>query len=359
MKIAFVFCTLLVIIFSHLANAQNLVPDGGFEDIHRMQKGKINPAACTRTWQCPMDNGVGDSYNKKGKGHGSAPSNIFGRQKPHSGNGYGGICVRKKFIEYLETKLSDTLIKDQEYLVEYYMSKAERSIGSVKEFGVLFSDKISMGITGIGIPNRPSIENIKKHGFRKKIKWMKFSAVYKAKGGETVLILGYFNHKNVKRFKGYAHYYIDDVSVFPLASNTFLKSEKNINDTASTAVKSNTLPRLNESITLKNVFFETNESKLLESSFAELDLLVNQLNQFNQTTIAIAGHTDDTGDEIQNRDLSTARAKAVADYLIAKGIDSERIIYKGHGSSKPIASNNTLEGKQQNRRVEFVLSTKK
>jgi outer membrane protein OmpA-like peptidoglycan-associated protein len=267
--------------------------------------------------------------------------------------------VRKNFIEYLETKLSDTLIKDQEYLVEYYMSKAERSLGSVKEFGVLFSDKISMGITGIGIPNRPSIENIKKHGFRKKIKWMKFSAVYKAKGGETVLILGYFNHKNVKRFKGYAHYYIDDVSVFPLASNTFLKSEKNINDTATTAVKSNTLPRLNESIKLKNVFFETNESKLLESSFAELDLLVNQLNQFNQTTIAIAGHTDDTGDEIQNRDLSTARAKAVADYLIAKEIDSERIIYKGLGSSKPIANNNTIEGKQQNRRVEFVLSSKK
>ena len=341
-----------------LVYTQNLVPDGGFEDIHRMQKGKNNPVSCTRTWQCPMFIGGGDSYNKKGKGNGSAPSNIFGRQKPHSGDGYGGICVRKKFIEYLETKLSDTLLKDQEYLVEYYISKAERSIGSVKEFGVLFSDKISMGITGIGIPKQPSIENIKKHGFRKKIKWMKFSAIYKAKGGETVLILGYFNHKNVKRFKGYAHYYIDDVSVLPMASKTFMISEKNINDTASTIEKSYTLPLFNQSITLKNIFFETNESKLLESSFTELDLLVNQLNQLNQTTIAIGGHTDDTGDEIQNRDLSTAKARAIADYLISEGIDSKRIVYKGYGSSKPIANNNTEEGKQTNRRVEFILRNK-
>jgi outer membrane protein OmpA-like peptidoglycan-associated protein len=355
MKMRTAFCLLLLIICSLWANAQNLVLDGGFEDIHRLQKGKINPAACTRTWQCPMDNGGGDSYNKKGKGHGSAPSNIFGRQKPHSGNGYGGICVRKKFIEYLETKLSDTLIKDQEYLVEYYISKAERSIGSVKEFGVLFSDKICMGISGIGIPVQPSIENIKKHGFRRKIRWMKFSAIYKAKGGETVLILGYFNHKNVKQFKGYAHYYIDDVSVLPIASNTFLPSTKNINDTAVTQVKSNTLPQFNQSITLKNIFFETYESKLLESSYTELDKLVILLNQYIQTTIAIGGHTDDTGDEIQNRDLSTARAKAVADYLIAKGINSQRIVYKGYGSSKPIASNNSLEGKQLNRRVDFIL----
>lgn len=358
MKIRIAFCLLILIFYSQWANAQNLVPDGGFEGIIRLQKGKNNPAACTGTWQCPMFSGGGDSYNKKGKGNGSAPRNIFGRQKPHSGDGYGGICIRKKFMEYLETKLNDTLIKDQEYLVEYYISKAERSIGNVREFGVMFSDKISMGITGIGIPVKPSIENIKKHGFRKKIKWMKFSAIYKAKGGETVLILGYFNHKNVKQFKGYAHYYIDDVSVVPLASNTFMKSEKNIYDTAATIVKSNNLPLFNQSITLKNIFFESNESNLLETSFAELDLLVDQLNQFNQTTISIGGHTDDTGDEILNRDLSTARAKAVADYLIAKGIDSRRINYKGYGSSKPIANNLTNEGKQQNRRVDITIHKK-
>jgi outer membrane protein OmpA-like peptidoglycan-associated protein len=358
MKIHFITFTLLLISCSQFTSAQNLVPDGGFEDIHRLQIGKNNPAACTKTWQCPIDNGSGDSYNKKGKGHGSAPGNIFGRQKPHSGDGYGGICVRKKFIEYLETKLSDTLVKDQEYLVEYYISKAERSIGSVKEFGVMFSDKISMGISGIGIPVKPSIENIKKHGFRKKIKWMKFSAIYKAKGGETLLILGYFNHKNVKQFKGYAHYYIDDVSVVPLANHTITEPPKIRVDTPTTLIKTSPSPLLNQSITLKNIFFETNQSKLLESSFTELDLLSNQLHQFDQTTIVISGHTDDTGDEIQNRDLSTARAKAVADYLIAKGIDSERIIYKGYGSSKPIANNLTIEGKQQNRRVDIVINSK-
>ena len=334
--------------------AQNLVPDAGFEQTRRLPKRKDNAVSCTKYWQCPMDNGAADYYHKEGKGHGRAPRNIFGRQKPHSGKAYGGMCIRKKFMEYVETKLSDTLQKDETYLVEFYLSRAERSIGSVKSFGVLFTDKISMGITGIGIPKKPSVEMIKKYGFRKKGKWMKFSATYTAKGGETAMILGYFNHSEVKRFKGYAQYYVDDVSVTKSLVQEFnagimKESETEIN---------NDLPKLDEIITLKKILFASNESEILAGSFQELDQLVTYLNQRPFVYIEISGHTDNTGDETSNQVLSELRAKAVADYLIASKIDSERIVYFGFGSLKPMVSNNTDQGKTQNRRVDFILKSK-
>jgi outer membrane protein OmpA-like peptidoglycan-associated protein len=74
--------------------------------------------------------------------------------------------------------------------------------------------------------------------------------------------------------------------------------------------------------------------------------------------ITIIGNTDNTGNEEKNRILSEARAKAVAEYLTSKNIDKSRIKYTGYGSSKPIASNDTEEGKQQNRRVEFIISSR-
>ncbi len=355
MKVFFSFLLFLTFIFEMNTIAQNLVPDPGFEIRHRLPKRKDNSVSCTKHWQCPMAYGAADYYHKNGKGHGRAPGNIFGRQKPHSGDAYGGMCIRKKFIEYVETKLNDTLVMDQIYVVEFYVSRAERSLGSVKEFGVLFTDKISMGITGVGIPKEPGVEMIKKRGFRKKGRWMKFSAVYTAKGGETAMIIGHFNHSKVKRFRGYAHYYVDDVSVIPSEPQ-----DKDMPVVKNEIVEINTpvLPKIDETITLKNIFFETNQSELLPASFKELDQLVGYLNQLSDANIEINGHTDYTGDEVQNRVLSELRAKAVADFLIAHEIAPERIIFKGYGSAKPIATNTTTEGKKLNRRVDFILRNK-
>lgn len=97
---------------------------------------------------------------------------------------------------------------------------------------------------------------------------------------------------------------------------------------------------------------------MLPESFFELDKLVQHLNVIHNSTIKIIGHTDKTGNEEQNKTLSEARAKAVAEYLILKGIDTSRINYIGYGSLKPIATNETDEGKQQNRRVDFIINEK-
>ena len=72
----------------------------------------------------------------------------------------------------------------------------------------------------------------------------------------------------------------------------------------------------------------------------------------------LKGHTDNIGNESDNMDLSIRRSKAVNDYLVAKGINQDRIEYKGYGATRPIASNATLKGRATNRRTEFVVTVK-
>jgi outer membrane protein OmpA-like peptidoglycan-associated protein len=110
-----------------------------------------------------------------------------------------------------------------------------------------------------------------------------------------------------------------------------------------------------KTVVLKNVFFETASAKLLPESVAELDKLKNLLNDNPTLRIRINGHTDNVGTDSDNVSLSTGRAKAVYDYLIQKGIAAARLEYKGFGESKPVASNDTPEGRQENRRTEFEL----
>lgn len=111
-------------------------------------------------------------------------------------------------------------------------------------------------------------------------------------------------------------------------------------------------------IVLENVLFETNKSTLLKESYASLDVLVNQLASQKTMCIEIKGHTDNTGDEVKNHELSEKRAKAVYDYLISKNISKSRLSFRGLGGEEPIATNDTEEGRQKNRRVVFVVITK-
>ena len=71
--------------------------------------------------------------------------------------------------------------------------------------------------------------------------------------------------------------------------------------------------------------------------------------------VQISGHTDNTGTDEYNMQLSLDRAKAVADYLISKGIDAKRLTWRGYGASKPVADNTTEEGRAMNRRTEFTV----
>lgn len=109
------------------------------------------------------------------------------------------------------------------------------------------------------------------------------------------------------------------------------------------------------SFVLNNIYFETNSSTLLPESKPELEKLTTLLTENPGLSIEIEGHTDNTGTESHNQLLSENRAKAVYDYLITAGIGKSRLSWKGYGFSRPVAGNESEEGKQKNRRTEVKI----
>jgi len=109
-------------------------------------------------------------------------------------------------------------------------------------------------------------------------------------------------------------------------------------------------------VTLKNIFFDTNQYSLLPTSIKELEVLLNFLNMNNTVHIEIQGHTDNVGPDLLNEKLSFNRAKEVYNYLIRNHIDANRLTFKGFGPSKPIADNKSELGRKQNRRTSFIIT---
>ena len=110
-----------------------------------------------------------------------------------------------------------------------------------------------------------------------------------------------------------------------------------------------------EVIVLRNILFATGSAELLPASDPELEKVLWTLRNHPEMKIEIYGHTDNVGDEALNQALSTNRAKAVYDYLMSRGVDSSRLSYTGFGESKPIADNNTDDGRRENRRTEVKI----
>jgi len=110
--------------------------------------------------------------------------------------------------------------------------------------------------------------------------------------------------------------------------------------------------------TFQNIEFEFGSSKLTKQAYDLLDQIYAILNNNSTawTKIIVSGHTDNIGPKSVNQQLSVARAQAVKDYLVKKGISASAITVAGYGEDKPIASNDTPEGRQKNRRVEFEIS---
>lgn len=116
--------------------------------------------------------------------------------------------------------------------------------------------------------------------------------------------------------------------------------------------------KVEATITLNNIFFDFDKATLKEESFPELKRITEFMKENNSIKISISGHADATGDENYNMNLSKRRAEAVAKYLVHNNIASERIKVEYFGETKPIESNDSLEGRRKNRRVEFIIIDK-
>jgi outer membrane protein OmpA-like peptidoglycan-associated protein len=113
---------------------------------------------------------------------------------------------------------------------------------------------------------------------------------------------------------------------------------------------------LHANFVFNNILFKNNSFELPTAAFIELDKLVQVLNENPSIKLEINGHTDNIGKQEDNLVLSSNRAKAIVNYLNSKNIEAKRLSYKGYGSSKPIADNNTEEGRAKNRRTEFTVT---
>ncbi len=109
-------------------------------------------------------------------------------------------------------------------------------------------------------------------------------------------------------------------------------------------------------MTLGDVLFATGKAELQTGARNSLDRLVGFLERYPERTAVIEGHTDSAGSESYNLELSQRRADSVRTYLVTRGISPIRIVAQGKGEGYPIASNETAAGRQQNRRVEIIIS---
>jgi outer membrane protein OmpA-like peptidoglycan-associated protein len=129
----------------------------------------------------------------------------------------------------------------------------------------------------------------------------------------------------------------------------------------------NTIPgvkvyRVGEGIIVEfsdKILFNINKSDLNSGSKGSLDKLITVLNKYPDTDIEVQGHTDNTGTENYNMELSKKRAGTVSDYLNSGGVSSKRLTRKGYGELAPNYTNTTEEGRSQNRRVEFLITANK
>lgn len=110
-----------------------------------------------------------------------------------------------------------------------------------------------------------------------------------------------------------------------------------------------------EKTVLNNIFYEFDSWELLPQSFIELNKVVEFLNNNPAIMIEISGHTDSIGTQSYNQELSEKRAKSVIDYLVDKGIKTDRLVFKGFGASQPVSTNDTEEGRAINRRTELKI----
>ncbi len=356
----------------------NLVVNPGFEGSQRVYCGWTQDVAKFNTnmigWSSPTQT-TPDHFSTKNENtcwaHPSKHSN--GKQSTHTGDAMIGIKTYGLgntptfWHEYVQAELPEPLIAGTRYIAEFWALRAVRSNEASNNIGLLFTDTPISTRDCLPLYLTPTVNEEKtvKGG------WHKVSGVFDATGDEKFLVLGNFygdEATNIEKFdqgeRG-AYYYIDDVNIriAPEGAALSPKPKESIppppkivvpQHTSSKEVAIETVePTVGTSVRLDNVQFEFDKAVLLPGYEDELTKLVDMLTDYPFLRAEIEGHTDDEGTDEYNMKLSNDRAKAVADHLLKKKVEKERITWKGYGESKPLVPNTNDANKAVNRRVEF------
>jgi OOP family OmpA-OmpF porin len=363
--------TCFIILFVFAGKAQNLIPNPGFEEYTKCPT-QVSELSKAKYWKSATK-GTPDYYctcaSAEGYSEAGVPLNRMGTMQPKSGNAYVGLIIfntvnKDTEREYIQAKFIQPMVEGRKYCIQFYVCLAKNSTVSSDAIEAYISEKQVSAKKWTQLPYSPQIQN--KNGIIGDMdNWTLIKGTYTSIGNEQYLTIGNFKdarHVNVKpthhSLYGYSYYYIDDITAIDVTDSAGYADETE--DTSEmVAAPANIKPdsiTLDSSIVLKNVFFETDKAILQAVSYTELNKLSAYLNSHPTYHIAISGYTDSVSNDSHNIKLSEARAQSVTEYLISKGLDEKRITYKGYGNTYPRARNNTPEGRQENRRVEFKLS---
>ena len=355
-------CTQVIISQIKYLDTTNLIPNPGFEEFNMFPLGWYYKGAhyteIVRFWSSPTGASP-DAYGPNVIVPSSWRKNGFGRQKPYEGKSMSGITLygckngKPHCREYLQVSLKENLIPGQRYELSFYYSTLDQSI-QIDRLGIVFTkeaiqkedDPCLCSLNGQYLPElKPSYQG----------DWAKFNIFFVAHDEAGYLIIGNFDeddhthtNPNLKPTLPYAYYYIDDVRL--IKHPPIITSRKK----HTTTLFKRDLT-VGKTITLDNIYFDTDKTDFHPRSFHQLNELLEIMRQNPQMVIEIRGHTDDQGTEAYNQALSYNRSKAVAQFLFDHQIAKTRVRYKGFGPSQPIADNNTKTGRSQNRRVEFFI----
>ena len=334
---------------SQTVTDKNIVPNGSFENYRKKAndlKKAIpwNPVGSIDYYFDPLSN---DTSRCKGAKTGAC---------------YVGFRYQKAHKEFIEVKLSETLKRGNNYQFECYMRLAFWSNAMLKSFGVYISKG---GMKNVTFPEQECVLDTQcvKGGLHGGYCWFRFKGIYKASGGEKFVTIGNFSPDlkadmlkiNLQTGFKEAYYFIDDISLKWIkpkdeARIVYVDSVKYEKDSVLQVKKD---VKTGEKITLK-VVFQQGKSFILAESFGELNKLAQYLFRHPVIEIRIDGHSDNSGSKGKNQKLSEERARAVFEYLITHGVQN-KMLYKGYGSTLPIADIDTEEGRAKNRRVEFEI----
>ncbi len=342
--------------------SQNLIPNGSFELVKKPIDENITGSrkgfdSKVHAWYSPT-NVSPDIYLPHPNN--ANFSDHFRKPNPKKGKHYIGLIIDnpydrcKTYREYVQVKLKDTLEIGSTYRLEFWINPDRNDIYNLGVFfdkKKLVNDKCSM------LLNTPqlSFEDSLVSG-----KWENIIFEITPSQPYTHITVGNFEQSDdLKR----RYCYFDDFRLWKKGTaiegpTDSINIENKIPETNIVSSSINS-PSLETIFNANNVQFEHSKSNLTSASLLELDHLISYLKAHPSLKILIEGHTDNSGTDLVNQQLSTERVKSVMAYMREHGVTPDRMKYISHGASQPIASNDTEEGRRLNRRVTFLMMNEK
>ena len=334
-----------------------------------------------------------DLFSKKKDGPIGAPVNMYGKEHPKDGDNYAGILLysynNKTPRTYVQSPLKIALTGGLDYCVKFHISLSDLSKYAVNNIGAhLGVDPLMLDAKGdIIFNNKKEFSNVVKDASNKvynnRYNWETVCGIFRANGKEKYITIGnFYNNKDTKYEKlkklanfqstqrPEAYYYVDNIEVFMIENLSDCDCMMGAKKRRESIVYHRDFADNGEEISIEErlkrltIYFDVESSKIDDMFIKSLDKLAIILTENPQLKLQLNGHTDKKEEEAIKNDpenellvnLGTYRAKSIKDYLVKKGVLSERFTTIDAGPDQPAAPGLSMLSLAKNRRVEFIIT---